>query len=81
MEQDVFWGELGGCMESLDAGVTCVVDHAHMNYGPGYCMLLLFLAVFSHLLCDSQSFLYPRRALVNGKPTALCQASICRLKL
>ena len=83
-EQDVFWGELGGCMESLDAGVTCVVDHAHMNYGPGYCMLLLFLVVFSHLLCDSQCFLYPRRALVQlcfGKRTAPCQASICRLEL
>ena len=52
-------------MESLDAGVTCVVDHAHMNYGPGYCMLLLFLVVFSQLSYDSQSFRYPRRALVN----------------
>ncbi|KAJ6497735.1 hypothetical protein C8R45DRAFT_137839 [Mycena sanguinolenta] len=28
---DVFWGELGGCMESLDGGVTTVVDHAHIN--------------------------------------------------
>ncbi|KAJ7879006.1 hypothetical protein B0H14DRAFT_3435242 [Mycena olivaceomarginata] len=30
--EDVFWGELGGCMESIDAGTTMVVDHAHMNY-------------------------------------------------
>ncbi|KAJ7350430.1 hypothetical protein DFH08DRAFT_110095 [Mycena albidolilacea] len=28
---DVFWGELGGCMEALDGGVTMVVDHAHIN--------------------------------------------------
>ncbi|KAF7375858.1 Metallo-dependent hydrolase [Mycena sanguinolenta] len=28
---DVFWGELGGCMESLDGGVTTIVDHAHIN--------------------------------------------------
>ncbi|KAF8189549.1 hypothetical protein K438DRAFT_1907333 [Mycena galopus ATCC 62051] len=30
--QDVFWGELGGCMEAIDAGTTMVVDHAHINY-------------------------------------------------
>ncbi|KAF7362184.1 Metallo-dependent hydrolase [Mycena venus] len=28
---DVFWGELGGCLEALDGGVTTVVDHAHIN--------------------------------------------------
>ncbi|KAJ6463664.1 hypothetical protein DFH09DRAFT_1382400 [Mycena vulgaris] len=30
--KDIFWGELGGCMEAIDAGTTMVVDHAHMNY-------------------------------------------------
>jgi cytosine/adenosine deaminase-related metal-dependent hydrolase len=30
--QDIFWGELGGALESIDAGTTAVVDHAHMNY-------------------------------------------------
>ncbi|KAL6234372.1 hypothetical protein BDW75DRAFT_168480 [Aspergillus navahoensis] len=29
--EDVFWGQLGGCLEALDAGTTTVVDHAHMN--------------------------------------------------
>jgi cytosine/adenosine deaminase-related metal-dependent hydrolase len=29
---DIFWGELGGAMESIDAGTTTVVDHAHVNY-------------------------------------------------
>ena len=32
--EDVFWGELGGCLEALNAGTTMVVDHAHMNYSP-----------------------------------------------
>jgi len=32
--QDVFWGQLGAALESLDAGTTTVVDHAHMNYSP-----------------------------------------------
>lgn len=30
--KDIFWGQLVGCLESLDAGVTTVVDHAHMTY-------------------------------------------------
>ncbi|KAJ5579512.1 uncharacterized protein N7459_005497 [Penicillium hispanicum] len=33
---DVFWGELGGCLEALDAGTTAVVDHAHMNISPAH---------------------------------------------
>ncbi|EXJ89452.1 hypothetical protein A1O3_02519 [Capronia epimyces CBS 606.96] len=31
---DIFWGQLGGALEAIDAGTTCVVDHAHMNYSP-----------------------------------------------
>ncbi|QKX57110.1 uncharacterized protein TRUGW13939_04218 [Talaromyces rugulosus] len=31
---DVFWGQLGGCLEALDAGTTTVVDHAHAIYSP-----------------------------------------------
>jgi hypothetical protein len=26
---DIFWGQLGGCLEAIDAGTTFVVDHAH----------------------------------------------------
>ncbi|KAJ9298986.1 hypothetical protein DTO271G3_3228 [Paecilomyces variotii] len=29
---DIYWGQLAGCLESLDGGVTTVVDHAHMTY-------------------------------------------------
>ncbi|KAL7926141.1 hypothetical protein ACQKWADRAFT_281869 [Trichoderma austrokoningii] len=32
--EDIFWGELGGCLAALNAGTTTVVDHAHMNYSP-----------------------------------------------
>ncbi len=31
---DFFWGQLGGCLEALDAGTTTVVDHAHLTYSP-----------------------------------------------
>ncbi|KAJ5620927.1 hypothetical protein N7510_004911 [Penicillium lagena] len=34
--EDVFWGELGGCLEALDAGTTTVVDHANMNVSPAH---------------------------------------------
>ncbi|CRG83414.1 hypothetical protein PISL3812_00765 [Talaromyces islandicus] len=34
--EDIFWGQLAGCMESLDAGTTCVVDNAHMSAGPDH---------------------------------------------
>ncbi|KAJ7706690.1 hypothetical protein B0H17DRAFT_1156326 [Mycena rosella] len=30
--EDVFWGQLGGCMEAIDGGTTMVVDHAHINH-------------------------------------------------
>jgi cytosine/adenosine deaminase-related metal-dependent hydrolase len=32
--QDVFWGQLGGCLEALVAGTTTIVDHAHISYSP-----------------------------------------------
>ncbi|KAF4945652.1 hypothetical protein FGADI_11774 [Fusarium gaditjirri] len=31
---DVFWGQLGGCLEALEAGTTTIVDHAHISYSP-----------------------------------------------
>ncbi|KAK2607997.1 hypothetical protein N8I77_006635 [Diaporthe amygdali] len=34
--QDLFWGQLAGAMESVDAGTTTVVDHSHLNLGPDY---------------------------------------------
>ncbi|KAL8655970.1 MAG: hypothetical protein Q9210_000567, partial [Variospora velana] len=34
--EDIFWGQLGGCMEALDAGTTTVVDHAHCTQTPAH---------------------------------------------
>jgi len=31
---DIFWGQLAGCLEALDAGTTCVVDNAHGASSP-----------------------------------------------
>ncbi|KAL2419258.1 hypothetical protein ABEF95_001783 [Exophiala dermatitidis] len=35
---DVFWGEMGGLLEAVDGGTTCVVDHAHMAYSPDHAL-------------------------------------------
>ncbi|KAK1247436.1 hypothetical protein MKX07_002345 [Trichoderma sp. CBMAI-0711] len=45
--EDIFWGELGGCLEALNAGTTTVVDHAHMNYSPAHNTNALAAAVSS----------------------------------
>ncbi|KAK2606065.1 hypothetical protein QQS21_003583 [Conoideocrella luteorostrata] len=29
---DVYWGNLAGCLEAIDAGTTTVLDFAHMNW-------------------------------------------------
>ncbi|RBR19986.1 hypothetical protein FVER53590_25026 [Fusarium verticillioides] len=34
--EDVFWGQLGGCLEALEAGTTTIVDHAHISYTPDH---------------------------------------------
>jgi cytosine/adenosine deaminase-related metal-dependent hydrolase len=36
--QDIFWGVLAGSLESIDAGTTTVVDHAHMNYSADHAL-------------------------------------------
>ncbi|KAH8721607.1 hypothetical protein BGZ61DRAFT_347154 [Ilyonectria robusta] len=31
---DIYWGQLGGCLESINAGTTTVFDHSHINCFP-----------------------------------------------
>ncbi|KAJ7138144.1 hypothetical protein C8R44DRAFT_766920 [Mycena epipterygia] len=45
--EDVFWGELGGCMEAIDGGTTMVVDHAHINYSADHSASALSATVAS----------------------------------
>jgi hypothetical protein len=39
--RNVFWGELGGALEAIDAGTTMVVDHAHTNFSPEHCKYII----------------------------------------
>ncbi|KAK5171040.1 uncharacterized protein LTR77_004184 [Saxophila tyrrhenica] len=32
--EDVFWGQLGGCLEMINGGTTTVADYAHVNISP-----------------------------------------------
>lgn len=34
-KEDIYWGQLGGCLEAINAGSTTVVDHSHINCFPG----------------------------------------------
>ncbi|KAL3707326.1 hypothetical protein TMatcc_005304 [Talaromyces marneffei ATCC 18224] len=34
--EDIFWGQLAGCLQSINTGVTTVIDHAHMTYSPDH---------------------------------------------
>ncbi|EEU33423.1 uncharacterized protein NECHADRAFT_56668 [Fusarium vanettenii 77-13-4] len=32
--EDIYWGQLAGCLESINAGTTTVFDHSHINCFP-----------------------------------------------
>ncbi|KIW83485.1 hypothetical protein Z517_02730 [Fonsecaea pedrosoi CBS 271.37] len=33
---DIYWGQLSGCLEAIHAGTTTVLDHAHCAYSPAH---------------------------------------------
>jgi cytosine/adenosine deaminase-related metal-dependent hydrolase len=34
-KSDIYWGQLGGSLEAINAGTTTVVDHSHVNVFAG----------------------------------------------
>ncbi|KIX98800.1 uncharacterized protein Z520_05261 [Fonsecaea multimorphosa CBS 102226] len=34
--EDMYWGQLSGCLEAIHAGTTTVLDHAHCAYTPAH---------------------------------------------
>ncbi|KAK1226846.1 hypothetical protein PQX77_010150 [Marasmius sp. AFHP31] len=46
-KEDIFWGQLGGCLNLLNAGTTTVVDHAHMNVFTGSSQVAISATVSS----------------------------------
>ena len=45
--RDIFWGQLAGCLEAIDAGTTMVVDHAHLALTPDHGMLVIRISSLS----------------------------------
>jgi cytosine/adenosine deaminase-related metal-dependent hydrolase len=48
---DIYWGQLGGCLEAIDAGTTTVVDHAHLTYSTEHVNKAIAASVASGLRC------------------------------
>ncbi|KAH8816440.1 putative metal-dependent hydrolase [Xylogone sp. PMI_703] len=49
--EDTYWGQLGGCLEAIDAGTTTVVDYAHLTYSPEHVTNALSASISSGLRC------------------------------
>ncbi|KAL6416308.1 hypothetical protein AUP68_00525 [Ilyonectria robusta] len=50
-KEDIYWGQLGGCLESINAGTTAVVDHSHINCFPGAAATAISATASSGLRC------------------------------
>ena len=48
---DMYWGQLGGCLERIDAGTTTVVDHAHLTHSPEHVNKALAATISSGIRC------------------------------
>lgn len=79
--EDMFWGQLAGCLEAIDAGTTYVLDHSHGNYTPEHGESLLpcffFAPAFSLLSYRTCLFklLCPRSCLLALPPSFLPPSS------
>nr|CEG03097.1 unnamed protein product [Fusarium pseudograminearum CS3487] len=48
-KEDIYWGQLGGCLEAINAGTTTVVDHSHINTFEGAASTAISATVSSGL--------------------------------
>ncbi|KAF5625607.1 cytosine deaminase [Fusarium sp. NRRL 52700] len=50
-KSDIYWGQLGGSLEAINAGTTTVVDHSHVNIFAGAASTAISATVSSGLRC------------------------------
>ncbi|KAF4336920.1 cytosine deaminase [Fusarium beomiforme] len=50
-KEDIYWGQLGGSLEALNAGTTTVVDHSHVNVFAGAAATAISATASSGLRC------------------------------
>ncbi|KAL6923968.1 hypothetical protein FSST1_001242 [Fusarium sambucinum] len=48
-KEDIYWGQLGGCLEAINAGTTTVLDHSHVNTFEGAASTAISATVSSGL--------------------------------
>ncbi|KAF5608379.1 cytosine deaminase [Fusarium subglutinans] len=48
---DIYWGQLGGSLEAINAGTTTVVDHSHVNVFAGAASTAISATASSGLRC------------------------------
>ncbi|OAP63595.1 hypothetical protein AYL99_02822 [Fonsecaea erecta] len=49
--EDMYWGQLSGCLEAIHAGTTTVLDHAHCACTPAHAASALDAALDSGIRC------------------------------
>ncbi|CVK97581.1 related to cytosine deaminase and related metal-dependent hydrolases [Fusarium mangiferae] len=50
-KSDIYWGQLGGSLEAINAGTTTVVDHSHVNVFAGAASAAISATASSGLRC------------------------------
>ncbi|KAF5976049.1 cytosine deaminase [Fusarium coicis] len=50
-KSDIYWGQLGGSLEAINAGTTTVVDHSHVNVFAGAASTAISATASSGLRC------------------------------
>jgi cytosine/adenosine deaminase-related metal-dependent hydrolase len=48
---DLYWGQISGCLEALDAGTTTVLDHSHSSYTQSHAEAVFSATLASGLRC------------------------------
>ncbi|KFY94427.1 hypothetical protein V500_03275 [Pseudogymnoascus sp. VKM F-4518 (FW-2643)] len=72
--EDMFWGQLAGCLEAIDAGTTYVLDHSHGNYTPEHATQCLSATTTSGLR-STYAYAHPPVPLTTWTSTTIAPSS------
>ncbi|OBT75791.1 hypothetical protein VF21_05533 [Pseudogymnoascus sp. 05NY08] len=72
--EDMFWGQLAGCLEAIDAGTTYVLDHSHGNYTPEHATQCVSATTISGLR-STYAYATPPVPLTTWTSTAIVPSS------
>ncbi|KFY63339.1 hypothetical protein V496_04024 [Pseudogymnoascus sp. VKM F-4515 (FW-2607)] len=72
--EDMFWGQLAGCLEAIDAGTTYVLDHSHGNYTPEHATQCLSATTTSGLR-STYAYSHPPASFSSWTSSAIVPSS------